>query len=171
MTAMTVTAAPTTWTPERVALLKERIEAGLSSAQIARELGVSRNAVIGKANRLRLSRFKRATAGQPDENGPRTNARPRIATRHRTLRALWAKPQPASAAEVPVECARRCSLLELAPWHCRWPMGDPSAQGFGFCGNKPVDGLPYCPGHARMAYRPGSRAPAVRELHRLAQAG
>jgi GcrA cell cycle regulator len=167
---MTETPAQPTWTPERIALLKERIEAGFTSAQIARELGVSRNAVIGKANRLRLSRFQRASAGPQEQTGPRTNARPRSVSRHRTLRALWAQPQPASA-EAPVACARRCSLLELAPWHCRWPMGDPSAAGFGFCGNKPVDGLPYCPGHARMAYRPGSRAPAVRELHRLAQAG
>ena len=42
----------TTWTMGRIALLKERICAGFSCGQIARELGVSRNAVIGKTNRL-----------------------------------------------------------------------------------------------------------------------
>jgi hypothetical protein len=45
----------TTWTMERIALLKDRICAGFSCGQIARELGVSRNAVIGKTNRLRAS--------------------------------------------------------------------------------------------------------------------
>ena len=40
----------TSWTMERIALLKDRIRAGFSCAQIACELGVSRNAVIGKTN-------------------------------------------------------------------------------------------------------------------------
>ena len=53
----------TMWTTEQVAQLKDRIAAGLSCAQIARELGVSRNAVIGKANRMGLSRLKSMTAG------------------------------------------------------------------------------------------------------------
>src|ERR1700716_1026778 len=41
-----------TWTTERIALLKNLMDAGLSCGQIAREIGVSRNAVIGKANQL-----------------------------------------------------------------------------------------------------------------------
>jgi GcrA cell cycle regulator len=40
-----------TWTTERVAQLKSGVNAGLSCAQIANEIGVSRNAVIGKINR------------------------------------------------------------------------------------------------------------------------
>jgi GcrA cell cycle regulator len=142
--AMTVIGTQTTWTTERIALLKNRIDAGLSCGQIAREIGVSRNAVIGKANRLGLSRFKSATAGGPERTGA---PRPRFATQHRTL------------------------LSELQQWHCRWPIGDPTAEDFGFCGNKPVDGLPYCPAHARMAYRPGTREPVVRKLSCLAQVG
>ena len=138
--------AQTTWTTERIALLKERIDAGLSCEQIAREIGVSRNAVIGKANRLGLSR---------ERTGARNTARPRIATQRRTLLALWANPQLASG-EAPENSVNRCSLFELQEWHCRWPLGDPSAENFGFCGNKPVDGLPYCASHARMAYRLGT---------------
>jgi GcrA cell cycle regulator len=164
--AMTVIETQPTWTTERIALLKNRIEAGLSCGQIAREIGVSRNAVIGKANRLGLSRFKSATAGQLGETGSRKNARPRIVTRHRILRALWAKPQ-LGFAEVSGDSANRCSLSELQQWHCRWPMGDPTAKDFGFCGNKPMDGLPYCPAHARIAYRPGTRHAVVRVLHCL----
>src|ERR1700724_1187309 len=109
-----------TWTTERIALLKNRINAGLSCGQIAREIGVSRNAVIGKANRLGLSPFKRATAGQHQRAGAPNIARPRIATQHRTLLALRTKPQLAFA-EVPGDDANRCSLFELQQWHCRWP--------------------------------------------------
>ncbi|MGB7771853.1 MAG: GcrA family cell cycle regulator, partial [Pseudolabrys sp.] len=43
------------WTTERVAMLRSYFNAGLSCAQIAQEIGVSRNAVIGKMNRLGLS--------------------------------------------------------------------------------------------------------------------
>ena len=164
---MTVIGTQTTWTTERVALLMNRIDAGLSCGQIAREIGVSRNAVIGKANRLGLSRFKSAAAGQQEQTSTRKNARPRIGARHRILRALWAKPQLAFE-EVPGDGANRCSLLELQQWHCRWPIGDPTSEDFGFCGDKPVDGLPYCPAHARIAYRPGTREAVVHKLHCLA---
>src|SRR5437016_3246207 len=84
--AMTMIGTQTTWTTERIALLKNRIDAGLSCGQIACEIGVSRNAVIGKASRLGLSRFKSATAGQPE-----------MGRQHRKLRALRAKPQLAFA--------------------------------------------------------------------------
>jgi GcrA cell cycle regulator len=145
----------TTWTTERIALLKDRIEAGLSCGQIAREIGVSRNAVIGKANRLGLSRFKSVTSGQRQRMA-RNIAGSRVATQHRTLLELWAKPHLAFA-DAPGDGASRCSLVELQQWHCRWPIGDPTAENFGFCGNKPIDGVPYCAAHARLAYRPGTR--------------
>jgi GcrA cell cycle regulator len=145
-----------TWTTERIALLKNRIDAGLSCGQIAREIGVSRNAVIGKANRLGLSRFKSAPAGQPGRTGTPKIARPRIVTQHRILRALRTEPQ-IPFAPVPVDSANRCSLLELQQGHCRWPISEPGAEDFGFCGNEQVGGLPYCAAHARMAYRPGTR--------------
>src|SRR5947207_14408569 len=101
--AMTMTGTQTTWTTERIALLKNRIDAGLSCGQIAREIGVSRNAVIGKVNRLGLSR---------ERKGARNIARSRIANRHPTLLALWEKPQNLSA-EAPEDGASRCSLFEL----------------------------------------------------------
>jgi GcrA cell cycle regulator len=154
----------TTWTMERIALLKDRLCAGFSCGQIARELGVSRNAVIGKTNRLGLSHFKRAISGQVKPTGTRKNTPPRTAsprpvTQRTILRSLWAMSQLASAAEVLAETAKACSVLELQQWHCRWPIGDPTSEDFGFCGNRPVAGLPYCPAHARRAYRSSTREP------------
>jgi GcrA cell cycle regulator len=142
-----------TWTTERIALLKNRIEAGFSRGQIAREMGMSRNAVIGKANRLGLFGVR----GPVQQLDPSAKiARPRKVTQRRILQALRANLQLAFT-EVVGDCANRCSLLELQQWHCRWPISDPGAEGFGFCGNNPVKGLPYCAAHARMAYRPGTR--------------
>ncbi len=170
---MTAIGTHPTWTTERIALLKDRIDAGFSCAQIALDIGVSRNAVIGKANRLGL--FKRGIAGSTERTSIPKNARPRIVTQHRILRALWEKPQlafvetPDQSAED--QSANRCSLIELQHWHCRWPLGDPTAEDFGFCGNKPVNGLPYCPSHSRLAYRPGRREAVVRDSVALRRMG
>jgi len=158
-----------TWTTERIELLKNLMDTGLSCGQIAREIGVSRNAVIGKVNRLGLSRFKRGVDGPPGQTGTRKNRN--VETKHRILRTLWAKPQVTHAEAG--DSVSRCSLMELREWHCRWPCGDPRSADVGFCGNRPVDGLPYCSAHARMAYRRRlsrsmtDRTPP-RDLHSLA---
>src|SRR4029077_7023075 len=47
-----------TWTTERVERLKTHFAAGLSCSEIADQIGVSRNAVIGKISRLNLAREK-----------------------------------------------------------------------------------------------------------------
>ena len=47
---------PYEWTPENIAKLKEHWQSGMSARDIAQKLGgVTRNAVIGKANRLGIS--------------------------------------------------------------------------------------------------------------------
>ena len=47
-----------TWTDERIEALQFHFAAGLSCREIANEIGVSRNAVIGKISRLNLIRDK-----------------------------------------------------------------------------------------------------------------
>ena len=59
----------------------------------------------------------------------------------------------AAAESAPIDSAQRCSLLEIAQDKCHWPIGDPHAADFAFCGNAAVTGFSYCAGHARMAYR------------------
>ena len=145
-----------TWTNERVAELKRCIEAGLTCSRIAAEIGVSRNAVIGKLSRLGLSRRKRAAARAP-EAAPkrpvfRTRSLARILARHQILNELAAV-SPQSAAAIAILDGRGCSLFELTPGKCRWPINDPGAANFCFCGNTQVQGLPYCLGHARLAYK------------------
>jgi GcrA cell cycle regulator len=154
--AMIMFANDPTWTAERVDLLKSRLEAGFTCREIAQEIGVSRNAVIGKISRLHLPPRRHASERRSErKDGP--NAPPRRGvSQRRVLLALHATPQPL-ADEAPIHNGHCCSLLELTKDKCRWPIDDPGAVEFRFCGNKPVEGLPYCAGHARLAYRPPSR--------------
>jgi GcrA cell cycle regulator len=142
-----------TWTDERIALLKSRFEAGLSCREIAADIGVSRNAVIGKLSRLNLTREKTCDEPSlPRKNGPkgrRGKTAPRL--QHQMLRAIYARPQ--QLAEEPIHDGRQCSLFDLSEERCRWPINTPGDEDFCFCGNRPVDGLPYCAGHSRLAYR------------------
>jgi GcrA cell cycle regulator len=151
-----------TWTDERLELLKARFAAGLTCRQIAGEIGVSRNAVIGKLSRLNLSREKNGDAPRPARKeaakGRRAKSVPRL--QYQMLRTLYAGPQPETDEPIPSEHC--CSLLELSEQRCRWPISTPGAADFCFCGNTPVEGLPYCAGHTRLAYRPGSRQRVAR---------
>jgi GcrA cell cycle regulator len=147
-----------TWTAERVELLKNRFEAGMSCREIAADIGVSRNAVIGKLSRLNLTREKpgegRRPAPKEAAKGQRGRGVPRL--QFQVLRAVYPEPEPIADDE-PIHNGHTCSLLELSAEKCRWPINTPGAEDFCFCGNMPVDGLPYCAGHTRLAYRPGSR--------------
>ena len=152
-----------TWTAERIELLKSRFEAGLSCREIAGEIGVSRNAVIGKLSRLSLVSEKSGDAPPSTRKdaarGPRRKSVPRL--QHQMLEALYGEPQP-EADDAPIHNGHCCSLLELTTERCRWPIGTPGAADFCFCGNMPIEGLPYCAGHSRLAYQPGSRQRVTR---------
>ena len=151
-----------TWTIERIELLKSRFEAGLSCREIAGDLGISRNAVIGKLARLNLTREKTGEAERPARKAAAKGSRPRSVPRlqYQTLQALYAGPP--GAGDQPIPDGQRCSLLELSEQRCRWPISTPGTEDFCFCGNTPAEGLPYCTGHARLAYRPGSRQRVAR---------
>jgi GcrA cell cycle regulator len=138
-----------TWTMERVDLLKGYLDAGLSCGQIASQIGVTRNAVIGKINRLGLSRGRTAT-GPAKQTGARTR-RLRILTPRRIVQARHSDALSPKYEE-PVASVTHCSLLELAKGKCRWPISDAGAENFSFCGNRSVAGLSYCAAHARIAY-------------------
>jgi GcrA cell cycle regulator len=147
-----------TWTEERLELLKSRFAQGLTCREIADDIGVSRNAVIGKLSRLNLSREKSGDPPRPARKdapkGRRRGSMPRL--QYRVLQAVYAEPL-AAADDEPIANGHCCSLLELSEERCRWPISTPGAADFCFCGNTPIEGLPYCPGHYRLAYRPGSR--------------
>jgi len=151
-----MTAKQPTWTHERVELLKIRFAAGLSCREIANDIGVSRNAVIGKISRLNLTRDNepRRGARKDDAGRRRTKSVPRL--QYQMLRKLYDETEPVIDDET-ISNEHRCSLLELSEKRCRWPISTPGTEDFCFCGKPPLQGLPYCAGHTRLAYRPASR--------------
>jgi len=144
-----------TWTSERVEQLKGCINAGLSCSQIAAEIGVTRNAVIGKLNRLGLSR-PRTCSARATAKARRLAPQKRHANSHAASDSHEASPR-ASGRETFIPSGHGCSLLELSPGKCRWPISEQRAEEFLFCGNNQVEGLSYCVGHARMAYKSVAR--------------
>jgi GcrA cell cycle regulator len=150
-----------TWTTDRVERLKNCLDAGFSCAEIAREIGVTRNAVIGKISRLKLTRVKDAMAGRRERRLAASVQRPRIVTQHQILMALRTAPEP-TAQELAAANAHRCSLMELGHGKCRWPISEPGADDFCFCGDAPVEGLPYCATHSRIAYHAAARGRSAR---------
>ena len=127
--------------------------------QIAAEIGVSRNAVIGKIHRLGIGPGR--PAASPARSCPPRARRPRHSPQLRLLRLFSAEAPAVEATDAaPFDTTQRCPLVALAQGKCRWPIGDPCEADFVFCGNEAVTGFSYCPGHARMAYRLGGRRTA-----------
>ena len=142
------------WTEDRVTALKKLWLEGLSASQIAKQLGgVTRNAVIGKVHRLGLSgRATPAAPARPVFKAPRP-ARPVAAAPHPARRLESTAPTPPS---LPVmrEEPGSATVLTLGAHMCKWPIGDPAADGFTFCGRRTGADGPYCNEHARVAYQP-----------------
>ena len=118
------------WTDERLEKLKKLWAQGLSISQIGEALGVSRNAIAGKAHRM----------GLPKRPSP------------------ISKPKAEKPKVVPVveekDLPLRLELRQLV-WSrskCCWPTGDPKKNGFVFCGDTVVPGKPYCLPHCKEAY-------------------
>ena len=156
-----------TWDSNRIELLMRCFHAGLSSSQIAGEIGVTRNAVIGKLHRLGLTRPRELAAAQVEHRrgawlpraSPQSNLRLKrsrlsIATRHEMFKPAFPEPQ-ALVEDIPN--GRGCTLLELDHGQCRWPISSRGDAEVRFCGIEPINGLSYCLEHARIAYRPSGR--------------
>lgn len=144
------------WTDERVALLKKLWGEGKTAAEIAKTLGgVTRNAVIGKAHRLKLS--NRLSPIQQNKKPARqpVAANTSVPVEKKTASAKTTVSVTASAKPAPVTDGKK--LNDLGPRECRWPHGDPREENFGFCGDRVVAGLPYCLEHAKVAYQAATR--------------
>lgn len=154
--------SPGAWTDDAVETLTRLWRQGdLSAAMIARRLGVTRNAVLGKIHRLGLSQPRRP---QPAAIAPPPRpAKPRpVASARRALASAPVRTSPQPAGEIGRGLVARLENLPMRA--CHWPLGDPQAADFAFCGRRAETG-PYCPAHAGMAYR--GRGVDVAELARL----
>ena len=77
------------------------------------------------------------------------------------------QPSAQPSAEI-VPLMQGCTILELTERKCKWPIGDPSTDGFTFCGRRSSQEGPYCVEHARVAYQPavGKKKSSPNELAR-----
>lgn len=153
----------TTWTVELLDRAKELWQANeLSATLIARELGgsVSRNAVIGQANRKEWGARGRK---RPEKSSPRVY-KPRQPRAERKPYAFPFKPNVKARKmaevirpfDVPEPESKRLSILDLNNHHCRWMEG----EGFTatYCGHEVEGNSSWCLHHLvrvdrRMAER------------------
>jgi len=121
------------WTDEKIEKLKKLWGKGLTASQIAAEIGdgISRNAVIGKAHRLKLPSRPSPVKADPEKKEK-------------------AVEKPAAAPEVE---SKKTTLLDLTEQTCKWPIGHPGDADFYFCGKPSRPGVPYCPEHCQMAFQ------------------
>ena len=118
------------WTDERLEELKKLWAQGLSISQIGEALGVSRNAIAGKAHRMGLPK-RPSPISKPKAEKPK--AEPVVEEQDLPLRLelrqlVWSRSK------------------------CCWPTGDPKKKGFVFCGDTVAPGKPYCLPHCKEAY-------------------
>lgn len=156
------------WSDERVDHLRRLWEEGRTASQIATELGgVTRNAVIGKIHRLGLS--NRTKSGELPAGTSRSGARDgdgasvvadAIAMAEMPIETL----PSASVTPVALSLTRRVTIMDLRESMCRWPIGDPTAPDFHYCGDRSITGLPYCTHHAQIAYQPAAERKRDRRI-------
>ncbi len=150
------------WDEDRNHRLAELWEEGLSAAEIGRELGCTRNAILGKKFRLGLP--DRPPSGPSGERKVRPtqqklpkppNSRPRFSIHH-------SEPVPEPP---PLENA--VSIIDLEEHHCRYPAGYGEDHLMRYCG-APKEAMvsaqgtsshpwPYCVYHNRLSYNRNAR--------------
>lgn len=147
---------------------KDGISASASASKLSSEFGIeiSRSAVIGKRHRMGLTsgrvpmrQYSARKKIAPTHSVP---ARPAPTLRQSALASVLerAPREPMPVADNPADYPDRVKLQDLSSSSCRWPIGDPQHEDFGFCGKNKVAGLPYCERHCRRAYQPAQ--PRVR---------
>ncbi len=160
------------WTEQQIEALKKMWGHGYSASDIAKALGegMTRNAVIGKAHRLKLSAGPGTTVTRQEKTvsvgGSVIPTMTKVAKKRAMLRPLPPVQQPDILVKTslppreptirPIETLKKAegiAVTKAGEHHCRWPIGDPRSPDFRFCGCKTVEGLPYCADHARIAYQ------------------
>lgn len=153
------------WDDRAIEALKKYWPTEMPASEIAEKLGAtSKSAVIGKAHRLGLAT---RVVGKKPSAGTRNGSRkyqltqasysPKVAAKVAAAggREAWVEqkmkagpilkpiPEPRPRRDLPSLVAR-VSFDDLEADHCRFPVGEPGREGFGFCGEKRLPGRPYC---------------------------
>ena len=138
------------WTPERENKLKDLWKKGHTASQIAALIGeTTRNAVIGKAHRLKL---EARAVSRKDLTTTKIKAKNNVELkREKFSRKVRFKSLVLDKSYEPENPKK---LEELTDDTCRWPIGHPHEKKFYFCGRKPLEKFPYCKLHLLYAFQP-----------------
>ncbi len=150
------------WTDESRIVLSGLLRQGLSAAEIGRQLGTSRNSVIGKVGRdkeLKLIGFARNPSGTLH---PRNSYQRKV----RPPKPFIAQPMPEYTGTGPHVAGK--PLMALGAYECRWSVTD-TEQGEQhlFCGCKTEIGTHYCDYHGRLSKDTSTRRKPIDELMRV----
>lgn len=153
------------WTEKMVEDLKIMWKQGLTTGEIGKRLGVSKNSIVGKVHRLQLdarpSPIKKKDEEQENAAVAATAETKPAAVKAKTEKKTEPREEKPAAAPQPVaekpavvrkNVAGDVKLTDLDNHTCRWPIGDPKDENFHFCGRKVRIGQTYCEEHAALAY-------------------
>ena len=142
------------WTEKMVEDLKIMWKQGLTTGEIGKRLGVSKNSIVGKVHRLQLdarpSPIKKKDEEQENAAVAATAETKQAAVKTKTEKKT--EPREEKPAVVRKNIAGDVKLTDLDNHTCRWPIGDPKDENFHFCGRKVRIGQTYCEEHAALAY-------------------
>jgi GcrA cell cycle regulator len=134
------------WSQAEIDHLVKEWAAGVKSAtMIAKELGKSRNSVIGRAHRMKLG------YRQPLERTDKKKSVPRLVPREEVVVKVAKIAKVVEVVEEKDEVvapAEGHSLFDLREDQCRWPLSDVMRA----CGATKMEGSSYCPEHSQKAY-------------------
>lgn len=144
------------WTKENTAEAVTRFQDGQSPGVIAAAFRIayadrkqpSRNAIIGKLNRLGHRRHGATspfTVAYPEgrKSAPSKVAAVRLSNPPPTMRKL---PRHAATARPEPVALNPVQIMDLTAKTCRWPMSGQRCETW-FCGAQPDDASSYCAGH------------------------
>jgi GcrA cell cycle regulator len=164
---------PSNWAPAHSDALREHLANGLSFSKIAKAINsqfntsYTRNATIGRANRMGLAVSDRPEPGLPAQPPPPDTfheGRPveRKSPEPRAPTSWLVKARPVKLRCVGIE-PRHLSLIELERGDCRYPYGgDEDGEVITFCGHPRQTGSSYCAPHFNLSRNPdGLSEPAV----------
>ena len=132
------------WTDESVEKLRQLWAQGLTANEIAKKLGVTKNAIVGKVHRLCLTARPSPIKSKDAEE--------EIPQQPDLIEKIEEKPVEEVAKPRKTEELTNIKLADLDSHTCRWPIGDPRDDDFCFCGKKVRSGQTYCDEHSMQAY-------------------
>ena len=109
------------WTDKKIEKLKELWERGDAATEIAEVFGVTKNAIIGKANRLNFTPRKRG--------------------------GTYGIKHPRESVPIVIEPENPTLLESLTSDQCKFPLWDKSTDPQFFCGKERWDKSSYCKMH------------------------